>query len=84
MIRVIARGCAKLSPHLVGEGPVQRLLSVLAWADCQEASFRLAAGDVKGTADRVVQAIAKLDAVRRLGRRRRGGFWRPMVKSRAR
>lgn len=58
---------------------VQRLLSILAWADCQEASFLVAAGDLKGAAGRLVDATAKLEAVARLKRGERRTFWRPVV-----
>jgi hypothetical protein len=79
MIRARAAASAKVSLQSLGEPAIQRLLSVLAWADCRDASFLLAAGDVKRAAERLIAATAKLEAVVRFTHPVRRPFWRPMV-----
>lgn len=65
---------------MVDEAGVQRLLFILAWADCREASLLLAAGDLGGAASRVLDAAAKLEEVARFARQKPRAIWRPIVK----
>jgi len=44
------RASVTLGAHVVADGGIRRLLSILAWADCQEATFLVAGRDYKGAA----------------------------------
>lgn len=79
MNRDADRSSMNLDAQVGVRGGVERLLSVLAWADCREASLLVAAGDIKSAAARLADATAKFEAVARYGRRHRRTFWRPMV-----
>jgi hypothetical protein len=60
-----------------------RLLIVLAWADCQEAAWLLAARDRGLAARRVVMAVRKLEEAARIARKRRRPVWRPVLRAKA-